>query len=116
MANVAITPVKTTEPNVPVEYAFKALAASDVAVIPCGFKDEFTQIHFLGGAAAANVTIKAGNGYAGVNDEAFELGIGKYMALTIDSARFKNITGENKGKILIAVDKACSIAVVEVRI
>ena len=116
MANVSITPVKTQEPNVPVTYTYAALASGDVAVVPCDFKDEHTQLHMLGGSGTGTVTIKAGNAYAGVNDEVFELAAGTYMALTIDSTRFKNVSGENVGNMLTEVSAACSLAVVEARI
>lgn len=116
MADKNIIPVKTVAPNEPVEYTYTSLAASDKVIVPCDFKDEFTQIHFLGGSSAATVTIKAGNGYAGVNDEVFEVGSGKYMAMTIDSSRFMNISGDDKGSVILSVSAACSIAVVEARI
>lgn len=116
MANKNITVVKTAAPNTPAEYAYTSLATSDVVVVPCDFKDEHTQLHFQGGAAEAVVTLTAGNGYAAVNDESFTLGAGKFMALTIDSARFKHITGENRGNMIISVSAACSLAVVEARV
>lgn len=116
MADVAITKVITPGPNTPVEYAYTDLAAGSQAVIDCDFKDERTQLHFLGGSAVSNVTIKFGNGYAGVQDEVFELGASKYMALTIDSATFKNISGDYKGKVVISPSAACKIAVVEARV
>lgn len=116
MADKNIVPVKTAAPNEPVEYTYTSLASSDKVIIPCDFKDEFTQIHFLGGSGAATVTIKAGNGYSGVNDEVFEVGAGKYKAMTIDSSRFMNISGGDKGNVIISVSAACSIAVVEARI
>lgn len=111
-----IVPVKTPEPNVPVTYSYTALTADTVAEIPCGFKDEHTQLHFLGGTADATVTLKAGNAYAAVNDEVFELKSGAYMALTIDSSRFKSVSGENAGSMHIVASAACSVAVVEARI
>lgn len=116
MADKNIVPVKTTAPNEPVEYAYTSLAASDKVIIPCSFKDEFTQLHFLGGSAEATVTIKAGNGYNAVNDMEFALGSGKYKALTIDSSRFKNLNGADAGNVIVSVSAACSIAVVEARI
>lgn len=51
---------------------------------------------------AKDVTIKAGNGIQGVNDLVLEkLGAGKFTAVTIESGRFKNVTGDNKGKVVI---------------
>ena len=116
MADKNITPVRTVAPNEAVEYAYTSLAASDKVIIPCQWKDEHTQLHFLGGSAAATVTIKAGNGYAGVNDLTFEVGASKYMALTIDSSRFKNMSGTDVGNVIVSVSAACSMAVVEARI
>lgn len=116
MANVNITPVKTQEPNVPVRYEYTELAAGDVAVVPCAFKDEHTQLHILAGGGDVTVTVKAGNAYAGVNDEVFEALANSYSAFTVDSARFKNVTGENVGNMLIEVTAACSLAVIEARI
>ena len=116
MANVNITPAKTQEPNVPVQYEYAALAAADIAIVPCDFKDEHTQLHFMAGGDAVTVTLKAGNAYAAVNDEVFEVPANAYMALTIDSSRFKSVTGENVGKMLVSVSAACSLAVVEARI
>lgn len=116
MANVNITPVKTQEPNVPVTYTYAALTSSDTAVIPCDFKDEHTQIHIKAGSAAVTVTVKAGNAYAAVNDEVFEVTADAYAAFTIDSSRFKNVSGENVGNMLLTANAACSIAVVEARI
>lgn len=116
MADVAITKVITAGPNIPKEYAYTSLAAGSNAVIDADFKDERTQLHFLGGSAASTVTIKFGNGYAGVQDEVFSLGASKYMVLTLDSATFKNITGTYKGKVVISTSAACSIAVVEARV
>lgn len=113
MAEKEITKKTTTAPNTATEFAFTALAAGDDAVIDADYKDERTLIIFLGGAAASTITIKHGNGYAGVNDETFELGASKYMAMTLDSAVFKNVSGEKRGKIIINASTACSIAVVE---
>ena len=116
MADVTVNKVITAGPNESAEYTYTSLTAGDNAVIDCDFKDEFTQIHFLGGSAASTVTIKCGNGYAAVQDETFELGASKYMFRTLDSATFKNISGTYKGKVVISPSAACKIAVVEARV
>lgn len=116
MADTAITKVITTGPNTPIAYTYTALAAGATAVIDCDFKDEFTQIHLLGGDAESTITIKCGNGYAGVQDETFTLASGAYMYFTLDSATFKNVSGDYKGKVVISPSAACSIAVVEARV
>lgn len=116
MADKNITVLKTAKPCEPVEVTFTSVAASDTVLIPCDFKDEHTQIWVLGGSGAATITLQAGNGYNGVNDEAFEVGAGAYKAVTINSDRFKHISGAYKGKMVVKASAACSIAVVEARV
>lgn len=116
MADKNITVVKTARPNEAKTFTFTALATSDTVVVPCDFKDEHTMLIFLGGTNASTVTIKAGNGYNGVNDEAIEVPAGGYVAMTIDSNRFKNVSGDYKGSVVIGVSAACSLAVVEARV
>ena len=116
MADKDITVVKTDKPNVAKEFAFTSLAASDNVKIPCSFKDEHTMLLFRGGSAEATVTLKAGDGYGAVNDLTFTVGASKYMAITINSARFKVHEGDNKGLVIASVSAACSIAVVEARV
>ena len=116
MADKNITVFKTAKPCEPVEVAFTSITSSDTVLIPCDFKDEHTQIWVLGGSGAATITLQAGNGYNGVNDEAFEVGTGVYKAVTINSDRFKHISGTYKGKMVVKASDACSIAVVEARV
>jgi hypothetical protein len=53
------------------------------------------------GSAAATVTIKAGNGIQGVNDLSMSLAAGQYTFVSLDSGRFKNVSGDDKGKVII---------------
>lgn len=116
MADINVSVVTTKRPNVPSEYTYTELAADDNAIVPCKFKDEHTMLLFQGGSGSATVTIKAGNAYAGVNDEVFEVPADAYMAVTINSNRFKNISGDYKGSMVLSVSAACSLAVVEARV
>lgn len=116
MAEKNIAVVRTDKPNMAKEFTFTSLAASDNVKIPCDFKDEHTMLLFLGGSGAATVTLKAGDGYGAVNDLTFEVGASKYMAITINSARFKVHEGDNKGFVIASVSAACSVAVVEARV
>lgn len=59
----------------------------------------------------ANVTIKAGNANQGVADEVIEVGHGETVALAIESGRFKNITGTDKGKVVL-MGASHSVAVI----
>ena len=53
------------------------------------------------GSSAADVTIKAGNGIQGVNDLTINLAGGQYTFVSLDSGRFKNVSGPDKGKVVI---------------
>jgi hypothetical protein len=58
--------------------------------------------HNTHGSAAKTVTVKAGNGLGGVSDLAAEsIASGATKAIVVDSSRFVNISGTNKGKLLI---------------
>lgn len=116
MADKNITLTRTKRPNESANFTFTSLATSDKVIVPCEFKDEHTMLLFLGGNSTSTVTIKAGNGYAGMNDEVFEVPASGYTAITIDSSRFKNVTGDQKGCLVLSVSAACSMAVVEARV
>ncbi len=53
------------------------------------------------GTATATATIKAGNGIQGVSDLTVSLEAGEYTILCLDSGRFKNVSGIDKGKVVI---------------
>lgn len=113
MADKAITLARTAEPNAPVTIAPVAAATDDVFVVPCDFKDEHT--FFIATATAeTTVEIQAGNGYAAVNPETITIPAGTCV-FTIDSARFKNVSGDNTGNVLIKAGGAVSLSVVEAR-
>lgn len=116
MANKNVTVFKTVKPCEAVDVTYTSIAASDTVLIPCEFKDEHTQVWLLGGSGAATVTLQAGNGYNAVNDEPIEVGAGAYKVLTINSDRFKHISGDYKGNMVVKASAACSIAVVEARV
>lgn len=58
------------------------------------------------------MVVKAGNGIQGVNDETLTVGAGINL-VKLDSGRFKNVTGTNKGKIVIKPSAALKVKVVE---
>lgn len=112
MANVTITKVNAPRDSA-TEFSLTSLSADDVAVIGWDGKDESTSIVILAGVADVVATIKAGEGIQGMNDLALSLTATKYYEIPINSGKFKNTYGANTGKVLVSVDKACSIAVVE---
>ena len=116
MANVDVTVIKTLEPNVVSDgFTFTAAAANDNILIPLNGKDEQTT-YIVNATAACNLTIKAGDSLQGVNDDIVAIEAGKYHVFSLDSGRFKNIRGENAGKVVMIPSAACNIAVVETRV
>lgn len=113
MATVNVIKQATGKPCEINQYTYQDIAAGDTIIIDAKFKDLHTVIHILGGSAAATLTVKAGNGYAGVNDLVAQIEASGYHTLVLDSARFMNVTGENRGKIVMTATAACKIAVIE---
>lgn len=114
MANKAVTLNRTGAPNTAVLLTPVTAAANDVFVVPCDFKDEHT-FFVVTATTATTIEIQAGNGYAGVNAETITVPVGTSV-FTIDSARFKNVTGDNKGNVLVKAAGACTLAVAEARV
>ena len=110
MARTVITPVKLTDFNAfsPDKTALTvAVDASAGAEFSMSGHDERTLILIQNGASAAKkVTIKAGNGIQGVCDLEKSVGASSYTVIAIDSGRFKNVSGDNKGKVIIMGESA----------
>lgn len=62
-------------------------------------------------SASKKVTINAGNGIQGVNPISVELAQNKYTIVCIESGRFKNVSGADKGKVVITSDGGADIKV-----
>lgn len=112
MAIVNVTKQSTGKPNHATAYTYQAVAAGDTVKVLANYKDLHTVVHVLG-SAAGTIKVKAGNGYAGVNDYEFEVTNGGYTAVVLDSARFMNVTGADRGYIVMEATGACKIAVLE---
>lgn len=112
MATTAITPVKLTWNEFDVSgLTFTAAStASDGFVVDASNADNKLVMLFLNTNAsttARSATIKQGNGIQGVADlESGDIAAGKYAAVTVDSGSFKNVSGPNKGKILVVPSNA----------
>lgn len=114
MADKVILKTITAGPNEATEFAYTSVGASDRAVVDAGFKDEKTLFLFKA-AAKSTVTIKHGNGYAGVNDITLVVDADNGYALNIDTAIFKNVSGADKGKVILTGTAAFDLAVVEAK-
>ena len=78
-----------------------ALTAATETPVAFDQKDDQTVLVLNNtGTSAATVTIKAGNGIQGVNDEVLSVPAGINL-IKLESGRFKFVTGTNKGKIVL---------------
>lgn len=60
---------------------------------------------------AATVVLKAGNGIQGVTDETVTLKSGEYTLIRLESGRFKNVSGSDKGKVVLQGNTSVKVAV-----
>ena len=117
MANKTLEVVRTNEPNsASAGFDMTTVAANDKILIDFDCKDQQTTFLVKCGTTAGNLTIKAGDSLQGVNDEVIALTAGKFHVFSIDSGRFKNISGTDKGKVVLNAGVALDIAVVETRV
>ena len=79
-----------------------AVDASDGAEFVMDERDDKYLLLIQNAATAAkDVTIKAGNGIQGVNDLTHSIAASSFTFVQIESGRFKNVTGADKGKVII---------------
>ena len=65
-------------------------------------------------SAAKTITIKKGNGLQGVADTAaYSLDAGEIKVINLESGKFKNVSGTNKGKVL-AIPESTDIKIAAV--
>ena len=65
------------------------------------------------GSNATTLTVKAGNGIQCVADLTLTVPVGVNL-VKLESGRFKNVSGENKGKIVVVSTGAPSVGVVAI--
>lgn len=108
MAAVEIKPIKLTSFNTftteAAATAFKAIDGSDGAYFVMAKGGDKYVIGIKNAAQSAGnktITIKAGNGLQGTNDISLELAKDKIAWVVLDSGKFKNVYGVNKGKVIL---------------
>ena len=88
----------------------EALTASTAKAIDWSEKDEQTVL-VINASAQTDLTVKAGNGIQGVTD--LVLTVPKGVSLVkLESGRFKNVSGANKGKVIVVSTGTPSVGVV----
>lgn len=116
MAAVNISLLKLKETNVPSTAVANgamvtALDATNGALITWDERDEKITLLLQNSASSEGTAlVKAGNGYAGAADLEVVIPASSFVILALDSARFKNVTGENKGKVHITGPATIKVA------
>ena len=96
--------------NTIAEVTLEALTANTAKAISWNEKDEHTVL-VINAAAQTDLTVKAGNGIQGVTD--LVLTVPKGVSLVkLESGRFKNVSGTNKGKVIVVSTGTPSVGVV----
>ena len=88
-----------------------ALVAGEDTPIEFDGRDD-KMVLVINATAACKLTVKAGNGIQGVSDLTLDVAKGVNL-LKLESGRFKNVSGENKGKIVLNSTGTPSVGVVE---
>ena len=88
----------------------EALTASTAKAIDWSEKDEHTVL-VINASAQTNLTVKAGNGIQGVTDLVLTVPQGVSL-VKLESGRFKNVSGANKGKVIVVSTGTPSVGVV----
>ena len=107
MAAVEINPIKLTSFNTFIKETadtdFAAIDRTDGAyfVMAKGGDKYVIGIKNASSSAAKTIIIKAGNGLQGTNDISLELASGEIAWVVLDSGKFKNVYGVNKGKVIL---------------
>ena len=86
---------------------FAAVDASAGAEYAASGRDDKTLLLIQNAATSAKtVTVKAGNGIQGVNDLSVSVPASSTTALVLDSGRYKNVSGDDRGKIIVLGESA----------
>ena len=88
----------------------EALTANTAKAITWNEKDEHTVL-VINAAAQTDLTVKAGNGIQGVTDLVLTVPRGVSL-VKLESGRFKNVSGANKGKVIVVSTGTPSVGVV----
>lgn len=120
MARVIITPHEVGKVNEAMAAVgntalFVAVDAADGAEFAMHGRDDKTLLLVQNSATSeGTVTVKAGNGIQGVNDLSIAVPASSTTALVLDSGRYKNVSGNDRGKVVVLGSAATiKLAVIE---
>lgn len=121
MAAVKITPIKLTSFNTFIKETdatdFAAIDGTDGAYFVMAKGGDKYVIGIKNAASSAGektIIIKAGNALQGTNDISLELAKDEIAWVVLDSGKFKNVYGVNKGKVILTgTDNNLQVKVIE---
>lgn len=85
-------------------------AANGAEVVWDERDDRMTLLFHNTGSSPVTVTVHKGDGIAAVVDLEVTVAASSFAHLHLDSARFKCLSGENRGKVLLSTSGAVSMA------
>ena len=109
VTNTAGESVAIVERNVPVKINTTSVTVA-TAVEWDGGDHKTVLVVNNTGSSAATLTVLAGNGLQGVSDLVVSIPAGINL-IKLESGRFLNVSGENKGKIVIKSSAAVAVGV-----
>ena len=118
MATTAVTPVHMMNFNeISANLEFKTAATpADGFALDLSGKDYKIAILVKSSAAGGTITVKAGDGIQGVADYVSgAIGNGEERAIVLESGAFMNVTGPNKGKVII-IPSAATVTIAAVQL
>lgn len=119
MAIVKLNPieiVKHNEPSAEVTTANLTVALDGTAGAYYEHKerdDKYVIIAQNTAEAAGTLTIKKGNGIQGVADNVITIAAGKTVAINLESGCYKNVSGDNKGRVIMTGAATIKVAVIK---
>lgn len=91
---------------------FEAVDAAEGAALEMkGCDDRYLIVVQNAASAAKTVTVKAGNGLQGVADLSYEIAASSTTCVVLESGHYKNVSGADKGKVLITGTADIKVAV-----
>ena len=88
-----------------------AITTAGVALDFSGKDDRSLFLITNGDSGAVTLTVLKGNGLQATEDYTLSVAAGKTVAVTLESGRFKNVSGVNKDKVVFKASKASSLTV-----
>lgn len=91
--------------NTPEKVTLTAFSANTDTPVAWNGNDDHMILVLSVTTSASTITVKAGNSIQGVSDLSFSAPVGTSL-IKLESGRFKNVSGINKGKIVLSSSSA----------